>query len=67
MFAVAILDPDNEEHYWTGEEEPWVSDVEEAAIFYEESYAKAAIEILRRAIPKLSPTVHVVELEDENA
>lgn len=65
MFAIAVMGPENELNYWTGDPDMWEADASVAAIFCEESYAEAAVSILRRAIPELSTTVHVVELEED--
>jgi hypothetical protein len=65
VFAIAIMGPENELNYWTGDPDMWEADASVAAIFTDESYAEAAIGILRRAIPELSTTVHVVELEED--
>lgn len=65
MFGIAITGSDGEENYWTGAE-AWNANVEDAAVFSSEANAEAAIAILRRAIPDLSPSVYVVELTGED-
>jgi hypothetical protein len=66
VFGIAIISDEDEVQYWTGDAEIWNADVEEAAIFSSEANAEAAIEVLKRAIPNLSITVCVVELEPED-
>lgn len=62
MFALAIIGPEEELHYWTGGEY-WEIDSEAAVSFVEASNAEETIPILRRALPQLLKPVQVVDLE----
>jgi hypothetical protein len=64
VFGLAILGADQKPQYWTGGD-AWDQDPGEAVIFYSESNAESTIDVLKKAFPDLSSTVHVVELEDE--
>jgi predicted methyltransferase len=53
VFGIAIGGPENELHYWTGDPEIWNADAEVAARFYSDDYARAAVGILKRALPDI--------------
>jgi hypothetical protein len=61
MFGLAVVGPQEESHYWCGGE-TWDPAPEEAVLFYDEIYAETTIDVLKRAFPKLSSTIHVVSL-----
>ena len=63
MYAVAILDADAKRHYWAGGEQ-WSELAQEAARFVTRAHAQATIDILPRVFTTLSPTVHIVDLEE---
>jgi hypothetical protein len=64
VFGLAIVGPEDESHYWCGGE-IWDADPEEAVVFYDESNAEATIDVLKKAFPDLSSTVHVVSFDEE--
>ena len=64
MYAVAVLDADARRRYWAGGEE-WSDLPEEAARFVTRAHAQATINgVLARVFTTLSPTVHIVDLEE---
>jgi hypothetical protein len=61
VFGLAVVGPQDESHYWCGGES-WIAAPEEAVLFYDEIYAETTIDVLKRAFPNLSSTIHVVSL-----
>jgi hypothetical protein len=59
VFGLAVVGPQGESHNWCGSE-TWDPAPEEAVLFYDEIYAETTIDVLQRAFPKLSSTIHVV-------